>query len=513
MIRQVDQKGIIWRNVGAVQRKYDVPILMRKTALSATRNPLRWLLATAAVAFIVANVHLTWACYTVVVGKKASADGSVLVGHNEQNAGRHILNFRRIPRQRFADGATLRLRRGGELAQVTETNAFFWSENPGLEFSDSYLNEWGVAIVSDGCPTREDSYEALLRRGEIRDGGIGYMLRRLIAQRAKTAKEGVQIAGQLIERFGYVDSGRTYVIADPNEAWLLSVVRGRRWIAKRVPDDSVVLLPNVHIIAEVDSKDGDDLLASADLVAYAVKRGWFDPDKDGSFNFRKVYGADRNDPPDPRQFRGQQIVTEQRMTWPPREPLPFAVKPAHKLTVAAVLAILRDHAGSTPICTASTQEAAVFQLRSGMPREVGCIYWRTTAEPCLSVLTPWYLGITETPKCYYQPMDAETQLSLSRHFSPSPGTFEPDPGQAWWKFMTLQDIANKDYENRSKIVQSAWKTFEDREFEKQNAGEERVLQSMKTDKNAAHAYLTQYSADLALRACEEADRMAKRLRD
>ena len=79
--------------------------------------------------------------------------------------------------------------------------------------------------------------------------------------------------------------------------------------------------------------------------------------------------------------------------------------------------------------------------------------------------------------------------------------------------MTLQDIANKDYENRSKIVQSAWKTFEDREFEKQNAGEERVLQSMKTDKNAAHAYLTQYSADLALRACEEADRMAKRLRD
>jgi len=470
-------------------------------------------LAAAAIVFLAANVHHAWACYTVVVGQKASTDGSVLVGHNEQNAGRHLLNFRRIPRQRFEDGATLRLRRGGELAQVAETSAFLWSENPGLEFSDSYLNEWGVAIVSDGCPTREDSHEALIRRGEIRDGGIGYMLRRLIAQRAKTAKEGVQIAGQLIERFGYADSGRTYVIADPNEAWLLSVVRGRRWVAKRVPDDAVVLLPNVHIIAEVDIKDSDNLLASADLVNYAVKRGWFDPNRDGLFNFRKVYNADRNDPPDARQFHGQQIVTEQRMTWPPREPLPFAVKPAHKLPVAAVVKVLRDHAGSTPICTASTQEAAVFQLRSGIPREIGCIYWRTTAEPCLSVLTPWYLGITETPKCYYQPADTETQLSLSHHFSPSPGIFKPDASQAWWKFMNLQDVVNRDYKNRSTIVRSAWKTFEDQEFEKQHAVEQRALQSMKTDEKAARAYLTQYCADLALRACEEADRMARRWRE
>ena len=490
-----------------------MPIPMRKNTFRAIRDPLHGLLATAAIVFLAAGIHHTWACYTVVVGKRASTDGSVLVGHNEQNAGRRILSFRRIPRQRFEAGVTLRLRRDGELPQVAETNAFLWSENPGLEFSDSYLNEWGVAIVSDGCPTREDSYEALIRRGEIRDGGIGYMLRRLIAQRAKTAKEGVQIAGQLIERFGYVDSGRTYVIADPNEAWLLSVVRGRRWVAKRVPDDAVVLLPNVHIIAEVDLQGSDDFLASADLVHYAVKRGWFDPDKGGPFNFRKVYGANRNDPADPRQFRGQQIVTEQRMTWPPREPLPFAVKPARKLTVAAVVEILRDHAGSTPICTASTQEAAVFQLRSDMPREIGCIYWRTTAEPCLSALTPWYLGITETPKYYYQPLDAETQLSLTHHFSPSPDTFKADPSQAWWKFMALQDVVNKDYKNRSKTVQPVWKSFEGREFEKQNAVEERALQSMKTDENTACAYLTQYCADLALRACEEADRMAGRLRE
>ncbi|MFH1268016.1 MAG: C69 family dipeptidase [Planctomycetota bacterium] len=166
-----------------------------------------------------------WACYAVIVGREASADGSVLVGHNEQNGGRRILNFRRIPRRQFAEGASVGLRRGGRLEQVPETWAFLWSENPGLEFSDAYLNEWGVGIVSDRCATREDDYQTLVGRGEIRSGGIGYMLRRLVAERARNAREGAELAGKLVERFGYVDTGRSHVIADPREAWVVAVVR------------------------------------------------------------------------------------------------------------------------------------------------------------------------------------------------------------------------------------------------------------------------------------------------
>ena len=82
-----------------------------------------------------------WGCYAVIVGRKASADGSVLVGHNEQNGGRRIVNFRRIPRRRFSADATVPLRRGARLEQVGQTWAFLWSENPGLEFSDAYMNE------------------------------------------------------------------------------------------------------------------------------------------------------------------------------------------------------------------------------------------------------------------------------------------------------------------------------------------------------------------------------------
>ena len=447
------------------------------------------------------------ACYAVIVGRNASVDGSVLVGHNEENYGRRILNFRRVPRRSFQPGATVRLQRGGKLEQVPETWSFLWSENPGLEFSDGYCNEWGVAVVSDACATREDDYDVLVARGDIRQGGIGYMLRRLIALRAKSAREGVELAGRLVERFGYVHSGRTYVIADPNEVWLMAIVRGPHWVAQRVPDDAVVILPNVHIIGEVDLADGDNFLASDDLVEYAVKRGWYDAGRDGPFNFRMAYQTADHIRPDVRQWRGQQLATGVESPFPPPEPLPFAVSPKEKMTVASVAAILRDRTETLALFKTATQESAVFQLRSGMPPEIGCVYWKTTARPDTSVLTPWYLGVTETPEHYYAAVDVETQLSLDHHFEPPIGTFDVDPDAAWWKFKLLQDTVDVDFPARYEIVRQARMKFETRAFEQQAAVEKEAGSLWKTDADAARRFLTGYSHRLSAEACREADRL------
>jgi len=453
-----------------------------------------------------------WACYAVIVGQEASADGSVLVAHNEQNGGRRILNFRRIPRQQFPSDSVAVLRRGGRLPQVEQTWAFLWSENPGLEFSDAYCNEWGVAVVSDGCRTREDDYDTLVGRGEIRDGGIGYMLRRLVAQRARTAREGVKLAGELVERFGYADSGRSYVVADPREAWLLAVVRGRRWVAQRVPDDAVVVLPNIHIIGEVDLEDADNFLGSSDLITYAAQRGWYDAESGEPFNFRKAYRKNRDDPPDPRRWRGRQLAAGCPLPWPPKEPPAVGIKPKEKLTVAALIDVLRFTGTPGTLSTPSTQEGAVFQLRSEMPPAIGCVYWRTTAEPSVSVLTPWYLGISQTPEDYYRPVDVRVQLSLDHHFDPPPGTFDANPASAWWKFKTLQDIVREDYQKRIQIVRAAWAASERAAFADQRSVEDEAIKLWKTDQQAARDLLTNYCARLADDACRQADRLAGGLR-
>jgi dipeptidase len=451
------------------------------------------------------------ACFAVIAGRGASADGSVLVGHNEENYGERVLNFRRIPRRKFDSGATVRLRRGGELPQVPETWALFWSENPGLEFSDAYMNEWGVAVVSDNCPTREDDCDTLVARGEIRDGGIGYMLRRLVALRARSAREGVQLAGSLVERFGYIQSGRTYVIADSREAWLMAVVAGRRWVAQRVPDDSVVILPNVHVIGEVNLDDADNFLASPDLVPYAVTRGWYHPQTDGPFNFRLVYQTPDRTAADDRQWRGQQLLTGADTAFSPTAVLPFCVRPKEKMTVASVAAILRDRTQTLSLFKTGTQETAVFQLRGDMPAAIGCVYWRTTARPDTSVLTPWYAGATDVPACYYRPVDVEKHFSLEHHFDPPPGTFDVDLSLAWWRFKTLQDTVDGDFAPRFGVVRSAWAGFEKRLFDRQAEIERQALDLRNTDANAAREFLTDYSGRVALEACEEAKQLTARI--
>jgi len=308
-------------------------------------------------------------------------------------------------------------------------------------------------------------------------------------------------------RFGYVFSGRSYVIADAREAWVFAVVEGRRWVAQRVPDDRVVILPNVHVIGETDFSDATNFLAAPDLIDYAVRRGWFDPDGGEPFNFRKAYGVRPVDQPDPRRLRGRQLVMGRDAAESSNDPLSFGVEPKKKMTVAAVLEILRDTGGSVPLCTPVTQEGTVFQLRSEMPVPIGCVYWRTTAAPYTSLLTPWYVGTTSTPPHYSISATIEKAVSLDHHFEPPMDTFDSDSTLAWWKFKRLQDLVCEDFSNRVANVRAAQAAFEGELFKRQPAVERKALELWQTDPDQARKYLTEYCADAAARACREADRM------
>lgn len=451
-------------------------------------------------------------CYAVLVGKDASTDGAVLLGHNEQNYGKRFLNFRKVPRIEHKAGEMVKLQGGAEIPQVKQSYAFLWSENPCLQFSDGYLNEWGVAVVSDGCPDRGEDLQKLEADGQLVKGGIGYMLRRLVAERAKTAKEGVQIAGELIRRVGY-PSSRTLVIADSEEAWLLSMARGKHWVAQRVPDDAVVLLPNVYVIDKVDLKDRSNFLGSPDLIDYAVQKGWYNPAGGEAFDFSKAYGQPQKRVMDERQWRGQCLVTGKNITKEPDRKLPFSVKPAHKLSIKDVVSILRFH-GEGSLCNNATQEAAVFQLRQNMPVDIGCIYWRCSAEPCCSILTPWYCGITETPKEYYQAVDVKENLTLEHHFSELPDKFRPDAGMAWCVFKGLQDKVNADYRGRVGIVRMEFDKYEEKVFAAQPEIEKKAMEYYLNvnDKPTTRRYLTDYSKTVALGAVSKARELTKQFK-
>ncbi len=335
------------------------------------------------------------------------------------------------------------------------------------------------------------------------------MLRRIVAQQARSAREGMEWIGRLVERFGYVDTGRTYVVADPTEAWVVEVVRGPRWVAQRVPDDAVVVLPARHVIGEIDLGVPARFRAAPDLIPYAVRRGWYDPGAGRPFNFRLAYQTPEHVAPEGRQFRGQAIVSGKPGRWPTSDPLPFAVHPHKRLSAADVAAILRDDRGVARFYNESTQEAAVFQLRPGLPRPIGCVYWRTTGRPDVSVLTPWHAGITETP-AIYGPRDAPARLlSITRHFEPSPSVFQPDPTLAWWKFKRLTEVVDRSYAERIGPVRTRWAEMERRLWREVSEVEARALALWSADQDGARALLTRFCREQALAACAEAERFAR----
>ena len=457
------------------------------------------------------------------------------------------MSYRRVPRMQHDPGSFVHLRRGGTWPQPQETYAYLWTSMPGQEFSDGYFNEWGVAIASDACRTREDSYDDLVARGDITDGGIGYKLRRIVAQRARTARGGVEIAAELLNYFGYVASGRTYIIADANEAWLLAVVRGKHWSAQRVPDNAIVLLPNVHIIGpEADLNDTENIMASERLIDYAIERGWYDPGLGEPFSFREAFNLEPREGSfrkehgiDERQWFSQSLVHEELIELPVSQQLPFALYPDRKFSVIDLANIIRSHGhidGQEPlpgkahlvgmpenasphqepgigsICSSTSQELVVYQLRNWLPTAVGSVAWRTTAAPCGSVLVPWYAGITETPKPYYKPWPLEQALDIGFQFNPPPGTFDYDPENAFDVFNSLENMIDLNYPENIEMVRKNWVAFEKEQFAMQAAIEEVAHKLLDQDEELAVSFLTTYSNQRAMQALDMARELTNKLK-
>lgn len=352
------------------------------------------------------------ACFTVLVGRNASADGSVLLAHNEDDWGDNTVNVRRIPPFDYGEVRLVELGEGAVYETDGWTAGFFWVEVAPQEFSDVFVNEHGVAVVSNSCPTRET-------KSDLTDGGIGYMLRRIVAEKARTARAAVLLAGELIEKFGYRGSGRAYAFADKNEAWMLQVVRGRRWVAQRVPDDEVAVIPNHMTIRRVRLDDPAEFLGSKDIVAYAADNGWYDVERDGPFDFKKAYTLPPGDllsnPNTLRHWRGLSLLTGR--DWPVSDDYPFSVKPVRKVTAEKLMDLLRDHFEGTPydatdgyktgspnrskyrtICTMTTVNALVASLHAGKPESISVSLWMAPGKPDTTVFLPFYPALERLPE-------------------------------------------------------------------------------------------------------------------
>lgn len=455
------------------------------------------------------------ACTCVVVGKEASATGHVIVGHNEDDPGRAVVARHLVPP---SDGNCFTRAFGPCSSSVVvsgPTLGYIWSEVrtiPGQSGADCYLNEKGVFIASDSC-----RHSRLDNEPDLVGGGLVYALRTVLAAKATSARDGVAIATALLDRYGYANTGRCYTIADKDEAWMLQVVMGKHYCARRIDDDQVAFVPNHYTIDRVIVGD-PRFIISPGLVELARDKGWLVGDEK-EFDFAATYqdGDSRYKPGNTfRHEHGLQIITGE--TWKGR-PLPFSVRPKASMGVPDVMGILREHYRGTEddirdedslsphhtslrrICTGTTLESLVVRFRD---RPELNTLWTATGRPCTSPFVPWYGGVLGMSK---EQFVEDPNLALERHFSLKQSDLDHDPDLAWWAVQDLQSLLDGQYDGEIEKVRAHIDQVERAWIEEDDRLAEKISIILDEDQEKGRLLLTGQTSDRS----EQATSMARYL--
>lgn len=380
------------------------------------------------------------ACTNFIVGKKASADGSVMCTYSADDYGM-FLGLCHYPAGKHAKGEMLQIydwdtkEYHGQIPQAAETYNVIGN-----------INEYQVTIGETTFGGREEMVDTT---GILDYGSLIY----IALQRSKTAREAISVMTRLVETYGFCSDGETFTICDPNEAWIMEMMgkgpgsKGVVWVAVRIPDDAICAHANQSRIRTFDQKDKKNVMFSKDCIKFARSKGWF-TGKDKDFSFCDVYAAPT--------FSGRRACEARVWSFFNRfgdmdkylpyvegkvkdaEPMPLWIVPNKKVSLQDLEASMRDHYEGTPfdlgndlgqgvwempyrptplsfkvdgkayfnerpVSTQQTAFSYVSQMRSWLPRQIGGVLWFGNDDGNMVAYTPIYCGNTVQPECYNTP--------------------------------------------------------------------------------------------------------------
>lgn len=475
------------------------------------------------------------ACTNLIVGKKASVDGSVLVSYNADDYGMfgHLCHYPAGTHKK------------GEMRKIFDWDTGeYHGEIPEAPVTYNVIGNINEFQLSIGETTYGGREEMIDTTGILDYGSLIYVT----LQRAKTAREAISVMTSLVEKYGYCSSGETFSICDPNEAWIMEMMgtgpgsKGVVWVAMRIPDNAICAHANQSRIGKFDMRDKKNVVCSKNVISYARKMGWF-TGKDADFSWKNTYAR-----PDfsGRRFCDARVWSffnhyqkgfDRYLPWalgkdPNAEDMPLWIVPDRKLSVHDVQMGMRDHYEGTamaldttnvgggiyqmpyrptplqfkvdgktyfnerPISTQQTAFSFVSQLRSWMPREIGGVIWFGNDDANMIAYTPVYCGNTVQPECYNTPgADAVT-------FSDK---------NAFWVCNWVSNMVYPRYSQIFPELQAVRDSLESSYFARQADFEKKAMNLYATDKPAALRMLNEYSVEKAQQMLAEWKNLAIRI--
>lgn len=480
-------------------------------------------------------------CTSIMVGKKASADGSVMTSHTCDGNYRTWMDI--VPAMNHDRDTTVTVVKG-RMHTDHSTGARGMKEvgiipSPGKTYA--FLNTAYPCLNEKQLGIGETTISG---RPELRNPDGMFLieeLERIALQRCTTAREAIKLMGRLVKEYGYGDSGECLTIADPDEVWQFEIFgegkerKGAVWAAVRIPDDEVGVSANIPRISTLNLKDTMNYMASDNVFDVAKKMKLWDGKE--PFKFWKAY-AGGNYFGEPKAFSVREYFILNKIAPSlglkyDSEELPLSVRPEKLLSAADIMELLtetyegtdwdmtrnlkvtrkdaktgeidtitspvanpwmnRDYVNlfnaladssvvnvrnvSVPQCSYST----VIQLRGWLPDAVGGVAWIAFDNPGQSPRIPVFCGTSDLPDCF----KIDGQLRY-------------DENAAVWPFRRANKLATVKWGQTRKEIEDARLHFVDKGFSEMPYVEARYKQLTDSGKeDEAKAFLTGYTADFA----------------
>ena len=382
-------------------------------------------------------------CTTILVGKKASCDGSTMIARNDDSGAGHFTPKKFVvvrPEDQPKVYQSVISHVKVELPEnpMRETAVPNALEGEGI-WAASGVNEAGVGMTATETITSNPRvlgadplvvYQPAEEGKEEAPGGIGEEdIVCLVLPYIHSAREGVKRLGSLLEQYGtYEMNGIAF--QDPDEIWWLETIGGHHWMARRVPDEAYVVMPNQLGIDSFDLEDAFGAqkthMCSADLKEF-IDAHHLDLSQDGVLNPRDAFGS--HDDADhvyntPRAWFMERYLNPHTCKWdgpdarytPVSDDIPWCMEPEKKITVEDVKYLLSSHFQGTPydpyasygehsmrgayrsIGVNRTDFCALIQMRPGKPAGCGAVEWLAFASNAFNVMVPFYADVEETPE-------------------------------------------------------------------------------------------------------------------
>lgn len=458
------------------------------------------------------------ACTIVLVGKEATTDGSTITTHNDDSTS---ADFRLwiIPSMEGGEGLKRDLvidsHNYGDFGDYPNTkdygNGYAVTEIDQTEDTYAYLhsrysfiNEKGVAMGESTFSLDKTDYveqvKALIYAGD-------YMIdcwnaQDIALERAATAREAVEVMGELIDTFGWRDAGETINICDGNEAWVFEAYGGYLWCAVRIPDDAFFVAANRARICEVDFEDTENYLYSANLKSFAIENGLWSEDSETPFSPAEIYAPCTNTYCTRREWRALDLVAPSLELDPNALRFPLYVIPEEKLSVQDVFEIKGDYYQGTeydvslttmagdygnpinpnnterPINMFRTCYVMIANVKADLPDEAKCLVWYGYGAPDSTFLVPLWASQTELPELF---------STGSRY-----DDFNRESG--WWISSYVQQTATINYDYAIEVIHERRQAFMDEQYETVAQKQEEAAALIAEGKNdEAVAMLTEYA--------------------